>query len=59
MSVEIDRILSKRQVSDWLGVHESTIDRWCAAGSFVPKTKLGLSRKGWSRAAVKEWLAKQ
>lgn len=57
MPADIDPILSKRQVSDWLGVHISTIDRWCAAGTFVAKTKLGQSRIGWSRAAVQEWLA--
>lgn len=57
MSTEFDPILSKRQVSDWIGVHISTIDRWCAAGTFAPKIKIGPSRIGWSRGAVQEWLS--
>lgn len=52
-----DQILSKTAVATWLGVSQSTIDRWSQAGRFPPKLRLGPARVGWSRNAVADWIA--
>lgn len=52
----LDPILSKREVSSWLGVDKSTVDRWARDGRFPPKVRLGPSRVGWQQSAVQAWL---
>ncbi|RYG88459.1 MAG: AlpA family phage regulatory protein [Alphaproteobacteria bacterium] len=55
-TADVDPILSKREVSGWLGVDKSTVDRWTRDGLFPPKVQLGPSRVGWPRSAVQAWL---
>ena len=52
-----DPILSKAAVAAWLGVSQSTIDRWTHAKSFPPKLRLGPTRVGWQRSDIENWLA--
>lgn len=52
-------ILSIRDVASRMGVHITTIDRWCAAGTFVPKIRLGPSRVGFATEDVDRWLAER
>ena len=54
-----DPILSKQDVAAWLGVHITTIDRWSAAGEFVPKIRLGPARVGVRRSLVEQWLVQR
>lgn len=56
IAANVDPILSKREVSGWLGVDKSTIDRWARDGTFPPKVQLGPSRVGWQQSAVQAWL---
>jgi predicted DNA-binding transcriptional regulator AlpA len=53
------RILSIQDVASRIGVHITTIDRWCAAGVFVPKIRLGPGRVGFASEDVDVWLAKR
>ena len=55
--VRLDRVISKQAVANWLGVPPSSIDRWCAAGTFPEKLRLGPGRVGWAQSAVEAWLA--
>jgi predicted DNA-binding transcriptional regulator AlpA len=56
IAADVDPILCKREVSGWLGVDKSTLDRWTRDGAFPPKVQLGPSRVGWPRSAVQAWL---
>lgn len=52
----LDPILPKAAVATWLGVSSSTVDRWCRAGTFPPRVRLGPSRVGWPQSTVQGWL---
>lgn len=54
-----DPLLSKKQVSAWLGVHPSTIDRWMADNLFVPKICLSPNRVGYRKSDVEAWIAER
>ena len=53
------KVLSFSEVAALLGVHVTTLYRWCAAGTFVPKVRLGPGRVGFSSDDVDGWLAQR
>jgi excisionase family DNA binding protein len=52
-------ILSVQEVAERLGVHVTTLYRWCNAGTFVPKVRLGPGRVGFASDDVDGWLAQR
>lgn len=52
-------ILSMQEVASRIGVHITTLDRWCTAGTFVPKIRLGPGRVGFASEDVDGWLAQR
>lgn len=52
-------ILSAPEVAGQLGVHITTLYRWCAAGTFVPKVRLSPGRVGFAADDVKSCLAQR
>jgi excisionase family DNA binding protein len=58
MNSDSKRILSVQQVAALLGVHVTTLYRWCAAGTFVPKVRLGPGRVGFALNDVNAWIEK-
>ncbi len=59
MPNKIESILSVQEVAARLGVHVTTLYRWCAAGTFVPKVRLGPARVGFAADDVDGWLAQR
>lgn len=59
MTKTIGNILSIHDVASRIGVHITTLDRWCAAGTFVPKIRLGPGRVGFAAEDVDGWLAQR
>jgi excisionase family DNA binding protein len=59
MQNNVKTILSFQDVAARLGVHVTTLNRWCAAGTFVPKIRLGASRVGFAVEDVDRWLAER
>jgi excisionase family DNA binding protein len=59
MHNNIRSILSTQEVAARLGVHVTTLYRWCAAGSFVPKVRLGPGRVGFASDDINGWLAQR
>lgn len=51
-----DRLLSKKEVADRLGVHTATVDRWEKAGTIPAKVRIG-GRVGWRAEAVQAFIA--
>jgi predicted DNA-binding transcriptional regulator AlpA len=52
-------IYSIREVAALIGVHVATINRWCIAGIFVPKVRLGPVRFGFLVTDIEAWLAER
>lgn len=57
MQQALKRVLSVQDAAFRLGVHVTTIHRWSAAGTFVPKIRLGPGRVGFEAQELEEWLA--
>lgn len=54
----MDSIVVRRtEAPAFLGLSQSTIDRLCAAGKFVPKVRLGEQATGFLRADLEAWVA--
>ena len=58
-SGSILRVFSISEVASFLGVHVTTIHRWCTAGNFPPKVRLGPGRVGFLSSDVEAWLAQR
>jgi predicted DNA-binding transcriptional regulator AlpA len=56
MQLNTKRVLSFQDVATRLGVHVTTINRWCAAGTFVSKVRLSQKRVGFLTEDVDRWL---
>jgi predicted DNA-binding transcriptional regulator AlpA len=52
-----DRILSEKQLLDWLGIASATASRWRLSGEGPPYVQLGPRRIGYRRSAIEQWLA--
>ncbi len=50
-------VIRRTEAPAFLGLSQSTIDRMCAAGKFVPKVRLGEQATGFLRADLEAWLA--
>jgi predicted DNA-binding transcriptional regulator AlpA len=59
MNNATSNILSMQEVASRIGVHITTLDRWCTAGTFVPKIRLGPGRVGFASEDVDGWLAQR
>jgi prophage regulatory protein len=52
-----DRFLSKKQVSELIGVSRATIDRMVKAGTFPHPQKISRRRVGWRYGTVQAWIS--
>jgi predicted DNA-binding transcriptional regulator AlpA len=56
MTVELDRVLSRRQTSEMLGLSLRTFARLEYAGDVPPRIKLSTRRVGYRLSAVQAWI---
>ena len=59
LPADIDRVLSTRELLDWLPLSYTTIWRMVRDQEFPPPLRLGRSRYGWRRSMVLAWLAER
>ena len=52
----LDRVLDKRAVADFIGVSTPTLDRMVRRGHFPKPIQLSLKKLGWQLRAVMAWL---
>ena len=54
--VRVERVRSKRQVCDLLGISPSTLTRLEASGEFPPRTQISERRYGWRDSAIAQFI---
>jgi predicted DNA-binding transcriptional regulator AlpA len=54
--VKVERVRSRREVCDLLGVSASTLARLEASGEFPGRTKISERRYGWRDSAISEFI---
>jgi len=51
----MERIVTKKEICEWLGITSGTLDRWRKSGAF-PES-IGVGRLMWTEQQISEWLA--
>jgi predicted DNA-binding transcriptional regulator AlpA len=54
--VTVERVRSKRQVCDILGISPSTLTRLEASGDFPARTQISVRRYGWRDSAIAQFI---
>ncbi len=57
--LQLNRVLSIRQVCAVVGLSRTTVWRLCRAGAFPQPIRLSPGRVGWPQCAIDRWLAER
>jgi predicted DNA-binding transcriptional regulator AlpA len=52
-----DRVLTKREVADKIGLSTATIDRMRSRQEFAAEVALSPRRRGWLESTIDQWMA--